>query len=125
MMDGHHLDLVVVNINIYNMKNKINNRLNRVIDEDACMEFLMKYGKNQLLDSIKIFSVGDDDIDTKYKNWLNWKKTNDIGFGGERSHILIEKYDIDEVIYNYNWGKLGGWFELFIYVHDIVNGQDY
>lgn len=93
--------------------------------EDACIEFLRKYGKYQLMESMKIFSLGDEtDVRTKFDNWLKWKEKTKANFGGTPQHLKSDMFNIDEIVYNYEWGELGqyNWYGLFQYVHGLVNG---
>lgn len=98
------------------------------INEDGCIEFLRKYGKGQLSESLKIFSLGEgDDIQEKYEKWIKWKNDTKPNFGGTPQHLVSTMFGIDEVVYNYEWGTLGmyNWIELFQYVHGLVNGKNY
>ena len=99
-------------------------RLVYEINEDACILFLCKYGKGELTYSIKRFinGVGKSLLD-KYQDWIKWKNTNQINFGGVRNHIVSERFKIDEVIFEYEWGEVkGGWCEIFQYIWSIQNG---
>jgi len=101
------------------------NRLIYNVYEEGCIEFLQKYGKGQLSESIKVFSLGDGDLMSKYQKWIEWKDKTKPNFGGTPEHLLSKMFNIDEVVINYDWGKLDkySWFEIFQYLHDIINNK--
>jgi len=94
-----------------------------MVNEDACIEFLCKYGKGELTDSINRFCIGDVDLLTKYNNWLEWKNTNNINFGGRPEHIISKLFDVNETIFIYEWGDLEGWPELFTYLYNLSKNK--
>lgn len=94
------------------------------INEDACILFLCKYGKGEMTDSIKRFChvVGNSLLD-KFKKWIDWKNTNHINFGGVRNHLVSKIFNIDEVIFIYEWGEVKGfWSEIFQFIWNVENG---
>lgn len=95
------------------------------INEDACIEFLRKYGKGQLSESMKIFSLGEDNISDKFNKWFFWKCETKQSFNGTPKRMYDEKYCIDEIVFTYDWGKLkeNNWREIFQYIHDVVNNK--
>jgi len=90
------------------------------IDESACLEFLCKYGKGELTDSMNRFiDQSDGNLHTKYEMWIKWINQNDINFGG-----TVKNYNTilgHKTIIEYEWGTLGSWAELFDYLYNIKN----
>ena len=86
------------------------------MDEKACLEFLTKYGKGELTNSIlKYINDDSDDLFTKYDNWLEWKNKNNINFGGEKKHIN-SSYG-SKTFHIYEWGEVDSWSEIFEYIY--------
>jgi hypothetical protein len=92
------------------------------INEENCINFLCKYGKGELTNSIKRFCdlEGNYTLLERYQKWINWKNLNQIGFGGVREHLICERFNIDSVIFHYDWCNVEGqWSEIFQYVYNI------
>lgn len=94
------------------------------LDENACLDFLSKYGKGNLTNSILKYINEDDGLTLldKYLKWVEWKDTNRINFGGEIKPIKSASFG-EKTFFIYDWGKVQAWSELFEYLYLSQKGE--
>ena len=93
----------------------------------GCVIFLMKYGKGgngQLINSILEYSKRKNTLSENYRSWIKWKEDNNVNFGGKPVYISNIPWMEPFWLYDYDFGKVKGWSEVFQFVVNLENEKN-